>query len=206
MTDRLLNVGGRGLWMFGWFKKKSGSDNDDRNPIRGKPTTPVEVTPTEFVTQVLEPTGGTILRPKEWFYVEGHRGPTFMWTLSREERSDGGPYTTGVRVQAFTGVLGGTGKTAERFILDFAAIRRDQAERVISTREQQDQGLFTRIGLETVEGPNHILYSLFWGNNGLDIAVVSIAGTTKELWQTYAPVFDRMASFELIDMTRFAGK
>jgi hypothetical protein len=57
--------------------------------------------------------------------------------------------------------------------------------------------------LETEEGPDHILYSLFWGTNDLDIAVVSIAGTTKELWQTYAPTFHKMGSFELIDMKRF---
>jgi hypothetical protein len=37
----------------------------------------------------------------------------------------------------------------------------------------------------------------------MDLAVVSIAGTTKELWETYAPIFDRMSAFELIDMKRF---
>ena len=63
--------------------------------------------------------------------------------------------------------------------------------------------LFTRICLETKEGPYHIIYSLFWGSNGMDIAVVSIAGTTNELWQTYAPTFDKMNAFELIDMRRF---
>jgi hypothetical protein len=190
--------------MFGWFRKKP-SPVSDGTPIRRALATPVEVTPTEFVTQVLEPTGGTILRPKDWFYGEGHRGPTYMWTLSREERSGDAPYTTGVRIQAFTGVRGGTGKTAEQFVRDLAAARRGQAERVVSTREPQGQGLFIRIGLETEEGPHRILYSLFWGSNGLDIAVVSIAGTTKELWAVYAPVFDRMAAFELIDMTRFGG-
>jgi hypothetical protein len=66
-----------------------------------------------------------------------------------------------------------------------------------------NQGLFTRTCLETEEGPHHILYSLFWGSNGLDIAVISIAGTAKELWQTYSSTFDRMSSFELIDMKRF---
>ena len=34
--------------------------------------------PTDFVTQILEPTGGKILRPRNWFYSEGHRGPTLM--------------------------------------------------------------------------------------------------------------------------------
>jgi hypothetical protein len=66
-----------------------------------------------------------------------------------------------------------------------------------------DQGLFTRICLETEEGPYRILYSPFWGSSGMDLAVVSIAGTTKELWETYAPIFDRMSAFELIDMKRF---
>jgi hypothetical protein len=63
--------------------------------------------------------------------------------------------------------------------------------------------LFTRVCLETEEGPHHILYSLFWGTNDLDIAVVSIAGTTKELWPTYEATFNKMGEFELIDMKRF---
>ena len=33
--------------------------------------------PTEFVTQVLEPTGGKMLRPKDWFYVESHNGASY---------------------------------------------------------------------------------------------------------------------------------
>lgn len=159
---------------------------------------------TELVSQMLEPTGGKIQRPKNWFYAEGHRGPTYMWTISREDTSAGGPYETGVRIQVFTGVLAGTGKTAEQFILDFVAGKKAQVERVIGTRDAHDQGLFTRIGLETEEGPHRILYSLFWGNRGLDIAVVSIAGTTKELWPKYAATFDVMAAFDLIDMSRFA--
>jgi hypothetical protein len=166
---------------------------------------PADAPETEFVSQILEPTGGKIQRPKGWFYAEGHRGPTYTWTISREDTSGGGTYTTGVRIQVFTGVVGGTGKTAEQFVFDFVAAKKDQAERLIGTRDAHDQGLFTRIGLETEEGPHRILYSLFWGNSGLDIAVVSIAGTTKELWPTYAPTFDIMAAFDLIDMSRFNG-
>jgi len=67
----------------------------------------------------------------------------------------------------------------------------------------QDQGLFTRICLEAEEGPYHVMYSLFWGNQDLDIAAVVIAGTTKELWSTYSPVFEKMSALELIDMKRF---
>lgn len=161
-----------------------------------------EPPPTEFVMQSLEPTGGKMLRPKSWFYSEGHRGSMYMWTLSREDITGNRPYTTGVRVQTFVGVKKGTGKTAKEFILDFVAAKKKSAQ-VIHTCAEQDQGLFNRVCLETVEGPHHILYSLFWGSDGMDIAVVSIAGTTKELWETFAPTFQKMGDFELIDMERF---
>jgi len=158
--------------------------------------------PTDFVTQFLEPTGGTIARPKDWFYAEGHRGQVYMWTLSRENSANGQPYTTGVRIQTFVGVKANTGNSARQFILDFVGAKRREAK-IVRSCDETDQGLFTRICLETEEGPHHILYSLFWGTSGMDIAVVSIAGTTKELWRTYEPTFERMGTFELIDMKRF---
>ena len=159
--------------------------------------------PTEFVTQVLEPTGGEILRPKEWFYSEEHLGPTYMWTLSVEDTSEGQAYITGVRIQAFVGVKAGTGKSAREFIIDFIATKKKEAEKVIKTCNEKDQGLFTCVCLETEEGLYHIRYSLFWGTDDLDIAIVSIAGTTKELWDRYSPIFEKMSEFKLIDMKRF---
>ena len=156
----------------------------------------------EYVTQTLEPTGGHILRPASWFYAEGHRGPVYMWTLSREDSSENRPYTTGVRIQLFTHVKPGTGKTAREFIRGFADAKRRQTK-VLSSCDEQDQGMFTRICLETEEGPYHILYSMYWGSSGMDMAIITIAGTTKELWETYAPVFRKMGDFELIDMKRF---
>jgi len=162
-----------------------------------------ETTPVDFVTQALEPTGGKMARPRGWFYAEGHRGPTLMWTLSREDTSGGRPYTTGVRIQVFSGVKEGTGKTAKEFILDFAESRKKSASKVLKTCDATDQGLFTRTCLETEEGSDHISYSLFWGSKDLDIAAVIMAGTTTELWETYAPAFERMRECELIDMKRF---
>jgi len=162
-----------------------------------------ETPPTEFVEQVLEPTGGRIQRPKDWFYAEGHGGPVYLWTISRENTAGGRRYNTGVRIQLFSGVKQGTGKTAKQFILDFLASKKKEADKVLKTCEEKPQGLFTRICLETEEGPDHVLYSLFWMTSGTDIAVVTIAGTSKELWETYAPTFDKMGAFELIDMKRF---
>jgi len=141
-------------------------------------TARAEVPLSDFVVQVLEPTGGKILRPKDWFYAEGHQGPVYTWTITREDISGGKSYTTGVRIQTFVGVKQGTGKSAKQFIYDFLASKKTQAK-VLKLGEEENQGLFTRICLETEEGPDHILYSLFWGTNGMDLAVVSISGTRK---------------------------
>jgi hypothetical protein len=161
-----------------------------------------ESVPTKFVTQVLEPTDGKISRPTDWFYAERHRGPVYDWIISREDTGNG-PYTTGVRIQTFIGVKEGTGKTAKRFILDFIAAKKKSADKVIDACEPSEQDFFMRMCLETEEGPYRILYSLFWGTDNLDIALVSIAGTTKELWPTYEATFNTMGAFELIDMKRF---
>lgn len=161
-----------------------------------------QTAPSRFVVQILEPTGGKIERPSDWFYAEAHGGPVYRWTLSREDTSGNRPYTTGVRIQAFTGVKQATGKTAKEFVLEFVQAKKKEGKTIKSCPEV-DQGLFTRTCLETEEGPHRILYSLFWGSDGLDIAVVSISGTNKELWQTYSSTFERMSKFELIDMKRF---
>ncbi len=159
---------------------------------------------TKFVTQILEPTGGKIARPNDWFYAERHRGPVYDWVISREDtKGGGGPYTTGVSIQTFAGVKKTTGKSAKQFILDFFAAKKKEATKVIDTCDPKEQYLFARVCLETEEGPHHILYSLFWGTNDLDIAVVFIAGTTKELWPTYEATFNKMGEFELIEMKRF---
>lgn len=160
--------------------------------------------PEGFVLQILEPTGGKILRPKDWFYSEGHRGPVYMWTLSREDQRKEKGYTTGVRIQVFNDVLNGTGKTAKQFILDFIASKKQEAIEILKTSDEMEQYLFTGTFLETIEGPDHILYSLFWGTNAqLDSAIIAIYGTTKELWNTYKSTFEKMFAFEIIDMKRF---
>src|SRR5262249_31792210 len=109
--------------------------------------------PPGFVNQVLEPTGGRIFRPKDWFYAEGHHGPVYMWTISREDTSDNRPYTTGVRIQSFSGLKSGAGKTAKEFILDFVENKKKEVSKVVTSCEPKDQGLFTRMCLEVEEGP-----------------------------------------------------
>ena len=71
--------------MFGFFRRK---------PI---------VDHSRLVEQVLEPTGGKILRPEDWYYAERHRDTSYVWTLSKEDPSRRA-YTTGVALQAFAEV------------------------------------------------------------------------------------------------------
>ena len=156
--------------------------------------------PREFATQILEPTGGKIRRPKGWFFTESHGPSWFGWIVSREDPAKGS-YTTGFRIQMIVGVRKGTGKSPKQFVMDYIASKKKEAT-VLKSCDPKDQGMFTRICLETEEGPHHILYSLFWGNE-LDWVVVTIAGTTKELWSTYWETFDRMGPLDLIDMSRF---
>jgi hypothetical protein len=158
--------------------------------------------PTKFILQVLEPTGGKIQRPKDWFYTEDHHGPSYTWILSREDAHKAA-YITGVRIQTLVGVKKGTGKTPKEFVEEFVRKKKQAADKVLKSCPERKQELFTRICIETEEGPYHILYSMFWGNDDLDIVVISIAGTTKELWDIYSPTFDKMSEFELIDMKRF---
>lgn len=158
--------------------------------------------PDGFVLQVMEPLGGKIARPSDWFYSENHQGPSFTWILSKED-SRKGRYETGVRIQTLVGVQKGTGRSPKDFVLGFIEGKRKEASRVIKSCVAKDQGLFTRVCLETEEGDYHILYSAFWGNDNLDVVLVSTAGAKKADWPTYAPIFDTMGSFELIDMDRF---
>lgn len=160
--------------------------------------------PEGFIAQVLEPTGGKIIRPKDWFYTESHRGSSYTWILSKEDASKG-PYDTGVRIQTLIGVEEGTGKSPENFILDFIGQKKKESQIIHKECEPQDQGFFTRICLEVDEGDYRILYSMFWGND-MDIVVVSIAGAKKEDWPSYENTFNKMSAFELIDMKRFEQK
>ena len=159
----------------------------------------------EYVKQLLEPLGGKIDRPKEWHYTEGHKSQSWLWTISRENAEGGAPYDVGVRIQAALHVQKITGKSPRQFILDLKAQKSKAADKVITECGEANQGLFSRVCLETEEGRFHVLYSLFWGN-GMDVIVITTSGAPKEEWQQYENVFNHMAAFELIDMSRFEEK
>ncbi|MEM6474090.1 MAG: hypothetical protein AAF802_31360, partial [Planctomycetota bacterium] len=45
--------------------------------------------PDGYVLQSLDPLGGSLARPKDWHYSEGHREQQFMWTVSKEPPEGG---------------------------------------------------------------------------------------------------------------------
>jgi hypothetical protein len=162
----------------------------------------------EFRVQLLEPLGGKILMPKDWFYKEYHGAPYYVWTLSKEDL-DKGPYTTGVKIQLISGIQEGAGKTPEEFLKEYAEGKK-QTAKVLSECAEEEQQYFTRICVETIEtlpefGDDkkfRIQYSLFWSNR-MDMVIVVISGTLEQLWAENEPIFDAMQAFELIDMKRF---
>ena len=154
-----------------------------------------------YVTQIMEPTGGSIKRPSDWFYKESHGGPSYTWVLSKEDPFKG-PYVTGVRIQLLAKIREGTGKSPKEFVLDFVKQKKSEVDRVISSHNAKDQGIFSGVCFETEEGEYRIRYSAFWAD-GSDLAVFWIAGTKKDYWSNYSDVFDMMGDFLVIDMKRF---
>lgn len=162
--------------------------------------------PDGFESQILEPTGGKILRPNGWFYAEAHQGPSYSWILSKENPKLG-PYKTGMRLQVLVGIEEGTGKTTQQFCDDFLD-RKAQVARVLNYFPITKQGLFLRRGLEVEEEiageTYHIIYSAFWLDSNM--VLISTAGAPADVWEDYEHIFNVMGSFELIDMGRFSDR
>ena len=159
----------------------------------------------EFVTQALEPLGGTIKKPRSWKYSEHHGGPSFVWTLSREH-NENGSYETGMRIQLIIGTKEVFGKSAEEFCQEFLDSKAETLN-VIDYFPQIQSGIFNREGVKVLENlPTddgvkefNITYSTFWIE---DIAIITIAGTPSELWEEYKGTFKAMTEFVPFDTRR----
>lgn len=160
---------------------------------------------TEFVDQALDPTGGKIQRPKDWFFTPDHGRTSYAWIISKENAAKES-YTTGMRVQEMVSVHAATSQTPREFAADFIATKKKSGANILKTSDEEKVGYFTRVTIETEEGKFHLLYSVYWGDEHLDAVVITTAGTTKELWATYAPVFEKMRDFQLLDVKRYEQK
>lgn len=164
--------------------------------------------PPGYERQELSPTGGSIAIPHGWHYREQHGRNYLLWTLSREDSSQGS-YDTGVRIQAFIEVTKRVGITPEAVIRRIIDSRHEVGQVISGDCQEQRQGDFTRICLESIEAIGegerrrdyHVRYSFFWSEER-DMAVVMTAGTPVEMWPRFLPVFDVMSGFTLIDPDR----
>lgn len=162
----------------------------------------------EYKIQSLEPLGGKIKMPTNWFYNEYHKDSSFVWILS-EEDSKITPRITSVSIQVMTGFEKEPGNCARKFLTNFMNKRKNEVE-FIDIIEPVNIGMFTSFGFESIEPATHlgqgkeyrVRTSLFWGN-GMDMAVVMVSGTLKENWEKYSDCFDEMSQIEMIDMSRF---
>jgi hypothetical protein len=156
--------------------------------------------PEGFTLQILGPTGGKILKPKDWFYTESHQGPSLTWILSKEDANIG-KYDTGVRIQAIVGIKEKTGISAEESLRKYLLSKKEGAKKLFHECEPKDQGLFTNMCIHVEEGPYRIFYSIFWSND-LDIAIIMTGGAKLEDWGKYEKIFEKMGHFRLIDMPK----
>jgi len=168
---------------------------------------PPRSVPAGYILQILEPLGGKIVRPKEWFYTQNATSAGYNWVISKED-SKIKPYETGLRIQLFAKVKTGAGIAPKAFVARFVD-EKTRAIRVTHTFPETTQGIFKRRGVEGEEKIDgrlfHIVYSGFW-SDASDLAVMTIFGAPVEKWDQVADVHSRMSSFELIDMSRFENK
>jgi hypothetical protein len=153
-----------------------------------------------FVSQKLAPFTAKVLRPKDWFYREYHRGPSYTWYISKEDTKGGTLlYETGVQIQAFFGIKEHTKKSPEGFVADFLETRREaEGVKTIQISEERTVGPFKLITLATEEGGDRIVHTCYWGDGEeFDVVLVILRGTRIELWDTYRPVFDKLSVFDL---------
>ena len=153
-----------------------------------------------FVSQKLAPFTAEVLMPKDWFYREDHRRPSYTWYFSKEDTKDGTRrYETGVQIQAFFGVKENTRKSPEGFVADFVETRcTTEGVKTLQISEEQTVGPFKLITLATEEGGDRIVHTCYWGDGEeFDVVAVILRGTKKELWDMHRPVFDQLTVFDL---------
>ncbi len=168
----------------------------------------IEVEPTVFVKQILEPTGGEVDKPDGWFYAERHRAANSLnWVISKEDPN--GIYETGLSIQFMVGVEQGTGSKPEEFV-------KENMRQIVKSSVVMNYcgssvvGDFTRSCLtvsqvqmrDGVPVDYIVQYSFLWDNDK-DSVAITVAGTPSKEWHKYSSIFDRMTKIKLIDPSRF---
>lgn len=164
--------------------------------------------PSGFVQQILDPTGGAINRPKDWFYTQMNNPAGYTWTISHED-SKNGAYQTGMKIQLLTGIQEYTHVSSSDFIKHFISEKKRSAVSIIKSCPEQTEDNFQTICLESEEivpaldakEKFHIIYTGYW-NNELDIAFMTTFGAPSREWDKTNNIAANMSSLKLLDMAR----
>lgn len=162
----------------------------------------IEVPP-GYVRQQLEPTGGEIAKPIDWYFHTQETPSGWIWTLSKEDSRKGG-YLTGQRIQLMVGVEATSGLTRAGFV-DRYLSDRSRGNKVLSRCPPTDLGEFHGRCVEVVETGEvdgeprdfRVMYSLMWGKD-LDMVVSSTFGAPVETWRADARRSQPMTGFRLL--------
>lgn len=164
--------------------------------------TPI-VVPPGYVRQQLEPTGGEIAKPIDWYFHTQETPSGWIWTVSKEDPREGA-YLTGQRIQLMVGVEATSGLTRAGFVDQYLADRR-RDNQVLSQCPATDLGEFHGRCVEVVQKGEvdgetrsfRIMYSVMWGKE-LDMVVTSIFGAPVDTWRADARRSEPMTGFQLL--------
>lgn len=155
----------------------------------------------QVTTQVLEPVGGRILRPRNWVLQPAHRPEAYVWLVAPPTGAQAA--VPRVRVETVLGARREGGADAFERAQAVLKAKSGEGSRVLRRCEPKDLGLFTRACLEVDEGAERVLYTVYWETTGRNIFSVVEARALQAQWPTYAALFARMANFQVLDMKQF---
>jgi len=160
----------------------------------------------ELIDQKLDPTGGQILKPRDWFYKSRSNATGLDWSLSSEDPSKG-PYSTGFSIQLVIKARETVKQDLEPYCKSFLEWKQKSTKLVTLfplTKGISNQGGFTRQGIEVVEQGTgnrsgklyHCTYSMMWSTS-FDMIVITVFETPEEQWSSLKQVQQAMSQFEL---------
>jgi len=159
--------------------------------------------PKGFKWQALEITGGRLLMPEDWHFMEAHRAmESLRWIASKEDaKTKHGAYDTGFSVNLMSGY-----KTSSKALIEKLAAQISAGGQVVSDCKEQQIGNMYRICIEKIEKNQsgkeyHVMYTLMWWKDVKLVAYTS-AGTPVALWKDYQPVFNKMSEVDVINLEK----
>jgi len=159
--------------------------------------------PDGFELQMLDATGGSILKPKSWFYAFSRDAHNLVWTISKEDPHPDG-YRIGLRIQLVPEASKSAKKSPQAIAEEIMAAIRKSAK-VLNECAPEKAGVFTSACLETKEtiatagkiGEYHVLHKTSWSNE-MDMVSITTFGTPYGEWNRYQDIYCQMKNSILI--------